>query len=95
MPNATYSPALLASQEPNRSTPSAPPGKRLTGEQAVVFRAHVVSLYSEPNPMSIRAICAETGRSYGNIHTVLKKAGAARRPRGFQKPSRPKVHRDG
>lgn len=74
--------------------PSVKPRQRLTGERAEHFGAYVVSLYSEPKPMAIRAICEKTGRSYGNIHRILTDAKVTMRSRGYQKPSGPEEHRD-
>lgn len=96
MPNATISPAPPAAGDTNANPPKVPRGKRLVGEQAIAFHAYVVSLYRrEPRPMSIRAICEETGRSYGNIHTILKNANVKMRPRGYQRPARREEPRDG
>ncbi|MYS33605.1 hypothetical protein GT025_05555 [Streptomyces sp. SID4920] len=70
------------------------PGQRLTGERKERFIAYVISLYSEPERMAIRAICEKTGRSYGNIHRILTDAKVPMRNRGYQKPSAREVHHD-
>jgi hypothetical protein len=88
MPDVTHSPAARG------QAPSVKPGQRLTGDLAERFRAYVVALYGPPEPMAIRAICRETGRSYGNIHHILKDAGVTMRGRGYQKPSGLEEHRD-
>lgn len=93
MPNSTNSPALHAPAAGGEVV-LVKPGKPLRGEVAERFSAYVVSLYSAPKPMAIRAICEKTGRSYGNIHRILKDAGVTMRGRGYQKPS-PEEHRDG
>ncbi|MER0477274.1 helix-turn-helix domain-containing protein [Streptomyces sp. Edi2] len=96
MPNATTFPAPPAAGDASPNPPKVPRGKRLVGEKATAFHAYVVSLYRrEPHPMSIRAICEETGRSYGNIHTILKNAKVDMRPRGYQRPTRREEPRDG
>lgn len=96
MPNATLSPAPPAAGDTSPTPPKVQRGKRLVGEKAIAFHAYVVSLYRrEPHPMSIRAICEETGRSYGNIHTILKNAKVEMRPRGYQRPARREEPRDG
>ncbi|MDQ0765576.1 helix-turn-helix domain-containing protein [Streptomyces canus] len=59
---------------------------QLTGEEAVTFSKQVVDAYAR---MSIRAICEETGRSYGAIYRVLQGAGVTFRPRGYQHPPAP------
>ncbi|MEV5279806.1 helix-turn-helix domain-containing protein [Streptomyces sp. NPDC006692] len=70
------------------------PGQRLTGERAERFNAYVISLYSEPERMAIRAICAKTGRSYGSIHRILTDAKVPMRNRGYQRPSGHEENRD-
>ncbi|MFD7615564.1 helix-turn-helix domain-containing protein [Streptomyces sp. NPDC059802] len=94
MSKSTNSCASDAAPAASGKAPSVKPGQRLTGDLAESFRTYVVSLYSEPEPMSIRAICEKTRRSYGNIHRILKDAKVTLRNRGYQKPSGPKGHRD-
>ncbi|WP_328973461.1 helix-turn-helix domain-containing protein [Streptomyces sp. NBC_00239] len=94
MSKSTNSCASDAAPAVSGKAPSVKPGQRLTGERAERFGAYVVSLYSEPDPMAIRAICEKTGRSYGNIHRILTDAKVTMRSRGYQKPSGTEEHRD-
>ncbi|MFJ8785867.1 helix-turn-helix domain-containing protein [Streptomyces sp. NPDC102476] len=71
---------------PETPLPKIKRRRRLTGEEAVTFSKKVVDAYAR---MSIRAICAETGRSYGAIYRVLHGAGVTFRPRGYQHPPAP------
>ncbi|TLQ39342.1 helix-turn-helix domain-containing protein [Streptomyces marianii] len=91
MPTAAYSSPSPAARE---QAPVVKPGQRLTGDLAKAFSAYVVSLYVEPEPMAIRAICEKTGRSYGNIHRILSDAKVTMRNRGYQRPSGLEEHRD-
>jgi predicted transcriptional regulator len=54
-----------------------PKGKRLTGDARKKFAAQVVKKYDAG--ASIRAICDETGRSYGSIHRIVTEAQTAGR----------------
>ncbi|MEW1760481.1 helix-turn-helix domain-containing protein [Streptomyces cyaneofuscatus] len=96
MPNATTSstPHDAPVTAENAPPVKVKPGERLTGERAEGFNAYVISLYSEPERMAIRAICEKTGRSYGNIHRILTDAKVPMRNRGYQKPSGREVQRD-
>ncbi|MFE2639433.1 helix-turn-helix domain-containing protein [Streptomyces scopuliridis] len=94
MTKTTNSCASEAAPAVSGKAPSVKPHQRLTGERAVRFGAYVVSLYSEPEPMAIRAICEKTGRSYGNIHRILKDAKVTMRSRGGQKAPGTEEHRD-
>ncbi|MFJ4151943.1 helix-turn-helix domain-containing protein [Streptomyces galbus] len=84
----------LASSSPSPEArdqgPVVQPGQRLTGALAEAFSAYVVSLYAEPDPMSISAISEKTGRSQSNIHRILNAAKVTMRysNRGYQRPSR-------
>ncbi|MET9117553.1 hypothetical protein ABZX38_25620 [Streptomyces longwoodensis] len=88
------------SPEARDQAPVVKPGQRLTGDLAEAFSAYVVSLYAEPDPMTISAISEKTGRSQSNIHRILKAAKVTMRysNRGYQRLSRAadprKAHRD-
>ncbi|WP_051791914.1 helix-turn-helix domain-containing protein [Streptomyces sp. NRRL F-5527] len=69
--------------QPETPLPKIKRRRHLTGEEAATFSKQVVDAYAR---MSIRAICEETGRSYGAIHRVLHGAGVTFRPRGYQHP---------
>ncbi|WTP99632.1 helix-turn-helix domain-containing protein [Streptomyces anulatus] len=58
-----------------------PRGRNLTGAKAKRFTKDVIDAYET---MSIRAICQQTGRSYGAIHRLLKINKVTMRPRGYQ-----------
>ncbi|WP_432156164.1 helix-turn-helix domain-containing protein [Streptomyces sp. bgisy153] len=68
------------------SLPKIKPGTRLKGTQAAEFGQQVVAAYAT---LSIRAICAETDRSYGAIYRILRRAGVTFRKRGYQHPFAP------
>ena len=55
-------------------------GVRITGEQRDTLGATLAQRYAAGE--SIRAIAADTGRSYGFVHGVLKEAGVELRGRG-------------
>ncbi|MFE2034287.1 helix-turn-helix domain-containing protein [Streptomyces scopuliridis] len=61
--------------------PKVPRRKRLVGPELEAFASQVVAKYRRPN-VSIRQICAETGRSYGAIHRILVDAGVTLRKHG-------------
>jgi len=52
-------------------------GSRLTGERREILLAVLIYKYLERN-MSIRALVADTGRSYGTVHLMLSDAGVLR-----------------
>jgi transposase len=55
-------------------------GARLTGEQRTAVADQVVALYN--HGFAIRDIADELGRSYGNVHRILKDAKVEFRSRG-------------
>jgi hypothetical protein len=55
-------------------------GQRITGTQRGVLSDELRRQYE--NGRSIRDLAADTGRSYGFIHRVLKESGATLRGRG-------------
>ena len=68
------------------SLPKIKPGTRLKDTRAADFSQLVVAAYAT---LSIRAICEETGRSYGAIHRILRRAEVTFRKRGYQHPATP------
>lgn len=52
---------------------------RITGRARIELGSTVAVKYK--NGMTIRAIAAETGRSYGAIHRLLREEGLPMRPR--------------
>ncbi|MER6125947.1 helix-turn-helix domain-containing protein [Streptomyces sp. NPDC001795] len=68
------------------SLPKIKPGTRLKGTRAAEFSQQVVAAYAT---LSIRAICEETGRSYGAIYRILRRAEVTFRKRGYQHPVTP------
>ncbi|MFF8902474.1 helix-turn-helix domain-containing protein [Streptomyces lydicus] len=91
MSTSMNSPTSSAARQ---QAPVVKPRQCLTGDLAEAFSAYVVSLYVEPEPMAIRAICEKTGRSYGNIHRILTDAKVTMRNRGYRGPSGLEKHRD-
>ena len=81
----------MAESSPSKSSKSktatadqlGPPltrGVRITGERRDTLGATLAQRYAAGE--SIRAIAADTGRSYGFVHGVLKEAGVDLRGRG-------------
>ncbi len=62
-------------------------GDRITGERRTLLGAQLRAQYEDGR--SIRELAAETGRSYGFVHRVLKESGATLRGRGGASRSRP------
>ena len=55
-------------------------GERVAGEDRTALAGQLNERYSEG--ASIRALAAETGRSYGFVHRVLSESGTTLRSRG-------------
>jgi hypothetical protein len=55
-------------------------GRRITGDERGVLSDELRREYE--NGRSIRDLAADTGRSYGFVHRVLKESGATLRGRG-------------
>ncbi len=55
-------------------------GRRITGDERGSLSGELRSQYEQGR--SIRAIAADTGRSYGFVHRVLLESGATLRGRG-------------
>jgi hypothetical protein len=55
-------------------------GRRLVGAQRVAIAAELAGRYR--SGMTIRALVAETGRSYGSVHRLLRDSGEPFRGRG-------------
>ena len=55
-------------------------GSRITGDDRTTLAAELKSRYESGE--SIRALAAETGRSYGFVHRILSESGATFRGRG-------------
>ena len=55
-------------------------GARITGSERAKLAADLKQRYSSGS--SIRALAAETGRSYGFVHRMLTESGVALRGRG-------------
>lgn len=58
--------------------------QQLTGDDRVKISRRYKQLYDAGH--SIRAICRDSGRSYGQVHKLLDEAGVTFRPRGAQRP---------
>jgi len=55
-------------------------GRRITGDERVTLSDDLRRQYEQGR--SIRAIAADTGRSYGFVHRVLMESGVTLRSRG-------------
>ncbi|MET9083596.1 helix-turn-helix domain-containing protein [Streptomyces sp. NPDC004237] len=76
--------SLTPPAEQTTRLPRIPRGTRLKGAQAAEFSTLVVAAYADH---SIRAICKETGRSYGAIYRLLSRAGVTFRNPGYPRPA--------
>lgn len=80
---AETSPSTTSTTTSATDSASSPPltkGSRITGEQRGALGATFAKRYAAGE--SIRSIAADSGRSYGFVHGVLKESGADLRGRG-------------
>ncbi len=61
-----------------------PKGRRILGGTRAELAATLKAKYERG--VSIRTLAAETGRSFGFVHTLLGEAGATMRQRGGSRP---------
>jgi adenosylhomocysteine nucleosidase len=80
----------VAPSIPARSGPPAArqANRRMVGVERVTWSKDCLRRYGEGD--SIRKIAADTGRSYGFVHRILKEAGAQLRSRGGARNRRPR-----
>lgn len=68
--------------------PYIPARMHLTGTARSDFERQVAEVYRSDPSVTIRAIAAQTGRSYGNIHRALTTGGVRIRSRNDRKRTR-------
>ncbi|MFD5079627.1 helix-turn-helix domain-containing protein [Streptomyces sp. NPDC058371] len=70
--------------DPPLDLPVVPKHRRLQGQEAHEFQTKVVAAYKE-RKAAIKDICAATTRSYGAIHSLLKRCEVQLRCRGAER----------